>query len=158
MANRYNPEPLATRFWRKVRKTSDCWWWLGATTKQGYGHIIRGGGQRNGYIQAHRAAWELLVGPIPDGLCLCHHCDNKHCVRPEHLFLGTKKDNKQDYAKKRLGYSRGRYFNARLRAWQVRVIKRTRTSTAVLSQRFGVSQRYIRTLRQDKGWVWISGA
>ena len=49
---------------------------------------------------AYRVAWELIHGPIPAGLLICHHCDNPQCVRPDHLFLGTHKDNQQDKVKK----------------------------------------------------------
>lgn len=81
------------RFWAKVNITEGCWEWTGATTKGGYGHT-RDENQRQ--IDAHRLAWILTYGPIPDGLLICHHCDNRKCVRPDHLFLATQKDNIQD--------------------------------------------------------------
>ena len=91
-------KPLAERFWKKVKKTKDCWLWTGATTSWGYGTIGRGKTGTN--APAHRVSWELHHGPIPDGLCILHHCDNPSCVRPDHLFLGTLKDNTQDMLKK----------------------------------------------------------
>jgi len=80
------------RFWSKVNKTDTCWLWMGALNK-GYGYISVG--YLN--IRAHRFAYELLVGPIPDGLVLDHvksrGCENRHCVNPNHLEPVTDKEN-----------------------------------------------------------------
>lgn len=80
------------RFWMKVNKTDGCWLWTAATFAYGYG-IFRVDG-RNQY--AHRVAWELTNGPIPDGLSCLHRCDVPGCVNPDHLFLGTQGDNARD--------------------------------------------------------------
>lgn len=73
-----------------------CWEWLGTKNPNGYGSFS----SRYFSGLAHRASWEIFVGPIPDGLFICHKCDNKSCVNPEHLFLGTQYDNMQDKAQK----------------------------------------------------------
>src|SRR5262245_18802560 len=85
---------LAKRFWRHVRKTDRCWEWTGTRNHGGYGVF----GYSKGISRtAHRVAWMLTHGPIPDETpCVLHRCDNPRCVRPEHLFLGTLKDNTQD--------------------------------------------------------------
>ncbi len=86
------------RFWSKVdvREAGECWEWLACKTEDGYGRF---------WIdprlwQAHRVAWVLTYGPIPEGLHCCHHCDNTSCCNPYHLFLGTDKDNAATQPKK----------------------------------------------------------
>jgi hypothetical protein len=98
--------PLAERFPEKVARGPGCWLWQG-TTNGAYGQIGDGGRKR----YAHRVAWELQNGPVPDGLHVLHRCDVPACVRPDHLFLGTPSDNLRDcYAKGRRSTSvrRGR--------------------------------------------------
>lgn len=91
------------RFWAKVEKTDGCWSWRGCRNRQGYGLFWY-----EGRLQvAHRVAWILLRGPIPDGLNVLHRCDTPPCVNAEScLFLGTQRDNMQDkIAKGRRGDS-----------------------------------------------------
>lgn len=83
------------RFWSHVDKSGDCWIWTAATSSDGYGHF-----SLFGMTRAHRISYLLEVGSIPNGMFVCHHCDNPKCVRPDHLFLGTAKDNTHDAIKK----------------------------------------------------------
>jgi len=91
-----DPRPPETeRFWRKVRKEDGCWWWTGAVDGQ-YGRFWIGPRTQSGRIvQAHRYAYERLVGPIPDGLHIDHLCCNKLCVNPAHLEPVTGVENVQ---------------------------------------------------------------
>lgn len=87
---------MTKTFWEKVNKTKNCWEWIGAKTDFGYGMIKRKGRK----VVMHRFSWELHKGKIPKGLFVLHKCDNPPCVNPDHLFLGTQKDNMQDMFKK----------------------------------------------------------
>jgi len=82
-----------SRFWSRVQKTEGCWLWTGCVNSTGYGSGTFGKARTH---MAHRFSWEIAHGPIPDGLCVCHRCDNPRCVRPDHLFLGTRSDNQND--------------------------------------------------------------
>ena len=86
--------PHSDTFWDGCipEPNTGCWLWLGFISPDGYGTRL-----------AHRRAWELARGPIPDGMLVCHRCDVRHCVNPDHLFLGTHLDNMRDMIRKGRG-------------------------------------------------------
>ena len=99
--------PLLVRFEEKIIRdpNSGCWLFDSSPNPNGYGQISINLKPK----LAHRAAWELYVGEIPDGLNVCHKCDTPLCVRPDHLFLGTQMDNLRDASSK--GRTRNQYMN-----------------------------------------------
>lgn len=92
---------LATRFWAKVdrRGPDECWPWLAVTNHGGYGMVSVDNVMR----RAHRVAWELVNGPIPEGIKVLHRCDVRACCNPGHLFLGTQRANIDDMVAKGRG-------------------------------------------------------
>lgn len=84
------------RFWAKVDTSGECWNWTSTIQRLGYGQFRVGTKQ----LKAHRVAWVIFNGPIPTGKLVCHHCDNRKCVRPDHLFIGTARDNTHDCIQK----------------------------------------------------------
>ena len=138
-----NPKTIE-RFWHKVRKGRGCWEWTGSKRHKGYGAFVWC--LRGDIVQgrAHRFSWELHYGLIPKGLCVLHHCDNPACVRPNHLFLGTKADNNKDMFRKkrnvaggtysRKGYERGEaHHAAKLNTDKIKQMRRDRAAGAPYS-------------------------
>lgn len=107
MANQHTGKiPIQTRFWSKVNKAGPvpshrpelgpCWIWTASLT-HGYGQLQ----SRDGTCRrSHRLSWEWTNGPIPDGMCVMHKCDERRCVRPDHLEVGSVGDNNRDMARK----------------------------------------------------------
>jgi hypothetical protein len=118
--------PRGTPFHERINilGPESCWEWQGARTKDGYGVYIPTKGNPH---YAHRCAYERIHGPIPDGLLVCHKCDNPPCCNPDHLFLGTNKDNIDDRHRKgrtRTGVLRGAANpRAKFTIGEVRVIR-----------------------------------
>lgn len=158
----HRPDILAQRFWPKVAKggPDECWPWNGARIRKGYGKLGAVAPQRATF-SAHRVSYELNVGPIPDGMMVCHRCDNPPCVNPAHLFLGTASDNRADQQAKGR-FNPGDRFgakaaNARLTEDQVREIRCSpHVPVSAFAERFGVTGRAIRLVRSGKTWPGVN--
>lgn len=158
---------LEERFWRFVLKTDGCWLWTGRLVRHGYGQISLGG-RHPKRAAAHRASWEIANGPVPDGLWVLHHCDNPPCVRPDHLFLGTAKDNSRDRDIKGrgkmpvgVGQPGELHPSARLTESQVLEIRR-RYAEGSISQRrladeYGIHQTHVSDIVIGRAWSHVPG-
>lgn len=87
---------VLTAFIERIKKTEYCWEWIGTITTHGYGHFKH----KQKVYRAHRVAFVLFKGMIPEGMYVCHACDNPKCVNPDHLWLGTPRDNAMDMVSK----------------------------------------------------------
>lgn len=161
------PIPLAERFWPKVNKTEGCWEWQGAIQPNGYGKVrVHRGPQTNEQIGAHRASWELHhPEPIPVGMHICHTCDNRRCVNPAHLFLGTPSENQLDCASKGRhnseaspkGSAHPRAKLTEAQVAQMRALKMAGCRNMDLAVRFGVSRPTVSQIVNGKGWRHAPG-
>lgn len=127
---------------------SECWLWGGGVTVYGYGYFYVGSKQKF----AHRAAWETHRGGIPKGLCVLHRCDTRLCVNPDHLFLGTRRDNLADMTAKGRRVSGERHGMAKLTADQVKQIRGSMETQETMAVRLGVSRQLIGHIRNNKRW------
>lgn len=110
---------MKKRFWSKVNKTKTCWNWIAGKTIDGYGSFNIGHRMEN----AHRVSFKITYGDIPNGLHCLHKCDNRVCVNPEHLFLGTNSDNVKDRVIKKRSNKGENVYLSKLNYKQVLEIK-----------------------------------
>lgn len=176
--------PVSVRFWKYVERAGDdeCWIWHGSTISKGYGQLETRRDGRRYVALAHRISFEMHVGAIPDGLFVCHTCDNPPCVNPKHLFLGSNKDNIHDAmtkgrvphltdadrkvrgerhpASKDPGWGRRGETNgfAKLTSDQVIEIRRRYAygeTCDTLGAAFAVSRDAIWRIATRKNWAWL---
>ena len=137
------------RFWPRVEKSDGCWVWTGALC-DGYGRSYLSG---SGHMRAHRLSWIMHNGPIAPGLSVLHRCDNRACVRPDHLFLGTVAENNADMRTKGRQVRGDRHGRAKLTAEQAAAIKADSRSIVAIARAYGVSTSAISHLRHGRNWT-----
>lgn len=139
-------KPLATRFWGKVEKTPTCWLWTASITGAGYGQIGLGR-KGDGRGDSHRISWMLHNGSIPNGQQVLHQCDNKRCVNPAHLYLGTRFDNIRDALERGQKATGSSCSFAKLKAEDVPKVRQLRKegwTFSKLAAEFNVSQSVVK--------------
>ena len=162
---------LEERFWEKVDKKSDdeCWGWLGCLDREGYGEIYC---KAIPHFKAHKISWLIYFGKsIPNGICVLHKCDNPKCVNPNHLYLGTQKDNAKDREERDRGNRRFLYgkehpqhgekhWSNKLSEKDVKEIRQLWATgdytLRELGKKFSVSHGLINNINHGRKWAWLS--
>lgn len=157
------------RFFNFVKKTEYCWLWTGGTGKNGYGRFW----VDNRLVNAHRFIWEITNGKIPDGYYVCHKCDIRNCVNPEHLFLGTHNDNMRDMVNKNHSTKGNRHSSklypelvlrgenhpmAKLTNMNISQIKELNSNglnSYEIAKQFNVGRKTIQNILRKKSWKHI---
>lgn len=147
---------LSERVWSKVKvdRPENCWEWTGTTNESGYGILhFRGADYR-----ATRVIWMSIYGYIAEGLCILHKCDNRKCVNPSHLFLGTRQENTKDMLDKGRSAKGSHHSQAKLTENDVIEIRRLGLSNLnqkEIAQRYGVRPTLISRILNHKIWKHI---
>lgn len=150
------------RFWSKVAKgnSAECWDWIGNLYKDGYGQVMINKTSR----RAHRISYELTVGPIPAGMVIMHKCDNRKCVNPNHLCLGTQKENIHDMIAKgrkapiyRQGSLNGRATIAEddIRYIRAVAVKGRGGNVQMLAEKYSITTTQVLSILSKKSWSHI---
>jgi len=149
------------QFWSRVdiRGDAECWEWVGGLYSNGYGSLYGGSklGMKNGLL-AHRFSYIINIGEIPEGMVVCHKCDNRKCVNPSHLFLGTQAENMEDMrSKNRRNDCRGEAHRlAKLTEEDIVFILNSGLKVGTLAEMFAVSKPTILSIRWGDTWAHVA--
>lgn len=142
-------------FWAKVNQSDDGhWYWLGTKNWSGYGNLLRDGKR----IYAHRYAYILLNGPLPPKACLLHSCDIRHCVRPDHLRIGSRRENSLEMVERGRSQKGESHSGAILTEDAIKAIFACRQAGLTqkrIATAFGVSRQEIGLILAGKRWGHI---
>lgn len=150
----------AEAFWARVTKSEGCWLWSGAVQGEKYGHLHVPGRPSGVNALAHRVAWTLARGPIPDGFNVLHSCDTPLCVRPDHLFLGSQADNIADMIRKgrqsmrhpRHGADNNNSTLTLEGFAKAKELRASGTTVAVIATQLGVTAPFMSNVLNGKTW------
>ena len=135
------------KFWLKVNKLNNCWIWEGGKFHSGYGSFDK-------HTRVHRFSYEIHYGEIPKGMLVCHHCDNRLCVNPKHLWLGTSKENSEDMVKKNR-QAKGDRISRSLVSSDVKMINKLlkEGETCIsIANKFNVSRQLVSDIKLGTSW------
>lgn len=148
--------PLSEKIERNITRIpeSGCWIWMSSLNKGGYGRVCAG---KKPFF-AHRVSYEQKHGSIPNGMMALHHCDVRCCVNPDHIFIGTQKDNMTDKVRKNRQAKGINHGNAKLTEDQVREIKSSSETSIKLAAKFNYSASMIREIKNGNLWKHLEKA
>lgn len=137
--DKYTPEP-----------NSGCWLWTGSLSNKGYGLFYLNGKS----CRAHRVSWEIFKTPIPAGMLVCHTCDNPPCVNPDHLYVGTPRDNTQDMLRRgRMASTSGeQHGNSKLTELDVMAIRADPRTQEEIAFDFGITDGHVSKIKLRAAW------
>lgn len=125
-----------------------CWEWLGSGKGNGYGHTSRG--------PAHRVSYELFVGDIPPSMDVCHRCDNRWCVNPYHLFVGTRRDNMADMKMKGRGAGGCRKHLSESQVQEIMRRINAGVPLKIIAETMGVNYGTVTSIKRGKSYVKVA--
>lgn len=144
---------MEAKLLHKIEKTTSCWNWTGRLDNGGYGRFSQGNGH---WTKSHRAVYEFYKGPIPDGLIVRHMCNNRKCVNPDHLQLGTQKDNVADMFRtnppNRVGDKSHARKISKNDATEIRQWREFGYTQQCLADAFGIKQPQVSSILSGKVW------
>lgn len=150
--------PIIDKLFEKAEYNPDsgCLEWTGYKNQLGYGKIFTNGRAEN----AHRISYSICVGEIPDGMCVCHKCDNRACINPSHLFIGTASDNMIDmYQKGRhrrgCGLIGQKHPSAKLKNEDVLYIRASNEDHKTLAEKFSIRTKHVQQIKAKTTWKHI---
>lgn len=142
-----------------IAKDGDCWVWT-LSTVRGYGQLSLYDPQRKRavHVLAHRTSHEVFKGPIPEGMHVLHSCDRPACINPDHLSVGSNRDNRLDAVAKDRHQRGTRHYNTELTDDDVRLIRRSPEKASAIARRFGVQKNCIYKIRTRHTWKHVEDA